>query len=334
MAQINFHYSENWSINEIIFRMHDEARIFSRISTKKYNTMNLQKYNCKIVNLNNLIVQINDISQLNSSISLLKTFKHWFNPTTKLILNNKMTLQFINNLENLYNSNNSIRTIGLISAGISDMPYILEAFIILTCMNYKVNIKMDYGINKPDLLNSAIIEELNTNIINIVIAGMENALTDVIAHKTKRPILAVPSDISYGFGKNGESSLMSLLNSPTLGIGIFNITNVYGACCAINRIYNCNRNQTVLHFDSIDPNALTLLNKESNAIIFLEEKYNGTMAAIIAAKYPHNLIFVTNIYGNNNLSVTMSLLNVCVGGIIYVNNFASCEKFLQMLKDD
>lgn len=338
---MNFHYSEKWNTCEIIMRLNDQPRIFSRCEPDIIDAIAYPQI--KRISMYDLVNIFNDgLDMVNSKFSEIKckaNDTHVYEPTTKLLINREMMNLFFNNVEKLYSSEildtsnkTSNKTIGLISAGLADVTYILQAFIILTCLGHRVNIKTDIGINQISIMNKNLIDKLNQNQINLVIAGMENALTDVLATLTNKPILAVPSDVSYGYGNNGKSSLQSLLNSPMKGVGIFNITNVYSACIAAHKLLSC-----VKPFNDIkiyEP--LTLFDiltskpeRDEFTTILLHEEHNGSRAGVISSVNPDKSVFVINT--SNNKQVTKSILNICVPGIIYVNSRESFEDFCQRL---
>lgn len=63
----------------------------------------------------------------------------------------------------------------------------------------------------------------------IVIAGMEGALTTVVAGISKVPVIAVPTSVGYGANFGGLAPLLSMLNSFGNGVSVVNIDNGYGA---------------------------------------------------------------------------------------------------------
>jgi NCAIR mutase (PurE)-related protein len=65
----------------------------------------------------------------------------------------------------------------------------------------------------------------------IVVAGMEGALSSVVAGLVDRPVVAVPSSVGYGASFGGLAALLGMLNSCAGGIGVVNIDNGYGAAC-------------------------------------------------------------------------------------------------------
>ncbi len=63
----------------------------------------------------------------------------------------------------------------------------------------------------------------------IVVAGMEGALPKVVKDLVDVPVIGVPTSIGYGYGGKGESALMTMLQSFSLGLVVVNIDNGFGA---------------------------------------------------------------------------------------------------------
>ena len=63
----------------------------------------------------------------------------------------------------------------------------------------------------------------------IVVAGMEGALTSVVAGLVDRPVIGVPTSVGYGASFGGVAALLTMLNSCAPGVGVMNIDNGFGA---------------------------------------------------------------------------------------------------------
>ena len=63
----------------------------------------------------------------------------------------------------------------------------------------------------------------------IVVAGMEGALPKVVKGLVDVPVIGVPTSIGYGYGGKGESALMTMLQSCSLGLVVVNIDNGFRA---------------------------------------------------------------------------------------------------------
>ena len=73
----------------------------------------------------------------------------------------------------------------------------------------------------------------------VVVAGMEGALTSVVAGMVDKPVIGVPTSIGYGTNLQGIAPLLGMLNSCAAGVTVVNIDNGFGAGFAaalINRI--------------------------------------------------------------------------------------------------
>ena len=63
----------------------------------------------------------------------------------------------------------------------------------------------------------------------IAIAGMEGALTSVVAGLVAAPVIGVPTSVGYGANFRGVAPLLTMLNSCASGVAVVNIDNGYGA---------------------------------------------------------------------------------------------------------
>lgn len=143
-----------------------------------------------------------------------------------------------NSVENAIKNKDEEREIGLYSAGVAELKLFCLGSVILHNMDIPIDCVADKGVNAIKDTQE-IIPRLNNYNVIIASAGMEAILPSVICSVTCRPVLALPSAVGYGYAKEGESSILSQLNATSMGIGVFNINNIFGACdCAgkINRI--------------------------------------------------------------------------------------------------
>lgn len=124
--------------------------------------------------------------------------------------------------------------VGILSAGTSEMNIVTMGFIYMTLLRYSVTARIDLGIDNLKKTKS-IIGELNSFDIIIVTAGMEAVLPSVIANCTYRPVIAVPSNVSYGFGFR-VAPIRSIISSDVPGVAVFNIGNIFGACVFAHNI--------------------------------------------------------------------------------------------------
>ena len=73
----------------------------------------------------------------------------------------------------------------------------------------------------------------------VVVAGMDAAVTGVVAGLVSAPVIAVPTSSGYGASFEGLAALLSMLNSCAPGVAVVNIDNGFGAgylAAQINRI--------------------------------------------------------------------------------------------------
>lgn len=117
-------------------------------------------------------------------------------------------------------------TVGLITAGTSDIPVAEEARLIAEEAGCEVLTTYDVGIAGLH----RVFPPLNTMIKEgvgaiIVVAGMEGALPSVIAGLVDIPVIGVPTSSGYGLGGNGIGALISMLQSCSLGLAVVNIDN-------------------------------------------------------------------------------------------------------------
>lgn len=113
-------------------------------------------------------------------------------------------------------------------AGTADLPVAEEAAQTAEFFGSRVQRAFDVGVagihrllNKMDLIQKAE--------VIISVAGMEGALTSVIAGLAACPIIGVPTSVGYGSSFQGLSALLAMLNSCAPGVAVVNIDNGFGA---------------------------------------------------------------------------------------------------------
>ncbi len=114
--------------------------------------------------------------------------------------------------------------VALLSAGTSDIGILNESEVILKLMGAKTMRFNDVGVASLKRLVAPLkeIQKFDPDAI-IVAAGMEAALPSVIAGLSSVPIIGLPISVGYGYGRNGEAALMSMLQACPLGICVVNI---------------------------------------------------------------------------------------------------------------
>ena len=72
----------------------------------------------------------------------------------------------------------------------------------------------------------------------IATAGMDGVLPGIISGLVAAPVIALPTSIGYGTGKDGLSAILTMLNSCSPGLVVVNIDNGYGAGIFAHQINN------------------------------------------------------------------------------------------------
>jgi len=122
----------------------------------------------------------------------------------------------------------SHRKLMLISAGTSDLRVLKEAENTLSFFGFQSIRLVDVGVAGLHRLLSNL-EEIRTNDLLIVFAGMEGALPGVLAGLTSAPIIAVPTSVGTGISEGGRVALDAMLSSCSPGVAVMNIDNGFGA---------------------------------------------------------------------------------------------------------
>ena len=126
-------------------------------------------------------------------------------------------------------------TVGIITAGTSDLDVAEEALVTCDMLGSKAEIISDIGVAGIHRLFDHI-EAIRKYSALIVVAGMEGALASVIGGLVDQPIIAVPTSVGYGANFSGLSALLGMLTSCASGVTVVNIDNGFGAACAACKI--------------------------------------------------------------------------------------------------
>ena len=126
-------------------------------------------------------------------------------------------------------------SIGIVTAGTSDLPVALEARRTLQFDGHEPELIADVGVAGLWRLLRRV-EELRALKIVIVVAGMDAALPTVLGGLVPGCIIAVPTSVGYGVATGGRAALDAMLASCAPGVTVVNIDNGYGAACAALRI--------------------------------------------------------------------------------------------------
>ncbi|MGA2774682.1 MAG: nickel pincer cofactor biosynthesis protein LarB [Candidatus Omnitrophota bacterium] len=116
----------------------------------------------------------------------------------------------------------------IVSAGTSDLAVAEEAAVTAQVLGNKVKRLYDVGVAGVHRLihNIGLLKEAS---VIVVVAGMEGALPSIVSGMVAVPVVAVPTSCGYGANFAGLSSLLTMLNSCSPGIGVVNIDNGFGA---------------------------------------------------------------------------------------------------------
>ncbi|MFH1055117.1 MAG: nickel pincer cofactor biosynthesis protein LarB [Candidatus Altiarchaeota archaeon] len=118
-------------------------------------------------------------------------------------------------------------SIGIITAGTSDVAVAEEARIILEELGRSTVTSYDIGVAGVHRVYPALKRMEDVKVI-IVAAGMEGALPSVVGGLVDVPVIGVPTSVGYGVGRGGHAALNSMLTSCA-PVAVVNIDNGYGA---------------------------------------------------------------------------------------------------------
>jgi len=126
-------------------------------------------------------------------------------------------------------------TVGVVTAGTSDLPVAEEAASTLEAASVKVDRITDVGVAGLHRLLS-VSDRLRDADVLIVCAGMEGALPSLVGGMVSCPVIAVPTSVGYGSSFGGLAALLAMLNSCAPGIAVVNIDNGFGAAALAVRM--------------------------------------------------------------------------------------------------
>lgn len=116
----------------------------------------------------------------------------------------------------------------VVTGGTADIPVAEEAAITAEVMGSTVERLYDVGVAGIHRLLANTDRLYDARVI-ISVAGMEGALTSVVAGLVDKPVIGVPTSVGYGANFKGVSALLTMLNSCSSGVGVVNIDNGFGA---------------------------------------------------------------------------------------------------------
>lgn len=126
-------------------------------------------------------------------------------------------------------------TVGIISAGTTDVAVCEEGALILESLGVRIQRIYDVGVAGIHRLFANDQRIKNSDVL-IVAAGMEGALPSVVAGMYHQPLVAIPTSIGYGTALSGFTALFAMLTSCSPGVTVVNINNGVGAAAAALKI--------------------------------------------------------------------------------------------------
>ena len=126
-------------------------------------------------------------------------------------------------------------TVGIISAGTTDVAVCEEGALILESLGVRIQRIYDVGVAGIHRLFASD-QRIKNSAVLIVAAGMEGALPSVVAGLYHQPLIAIPTSIGYGTALSGFTALFAMLTSCSPGVTVVNINNGVGAAAAALKI--------------------------------------------------------------------------------------------------
>lgn len=134
---------------------------------------------------------------------------------------------------------NTQGTVGILTAGTSDIGVAEEAKLMCKAMNCKCLTSYDVGVAGIHRVMPVLKEFIKKEVGSIiVVAGMEGALATLVSSSVSIPVIGVPTSVGYGYGEKGIAALASMLQSCALGLAVVNIDNGIGAGAIAANIAN------------------------------------------------------------------------------------------------
>jgi NCAIR mutase (PurE)-related protein len=129
-----------------------------------------------------------------------------------------------------------IEGVGIVAAGVSDLPVAREAARTLAFLGYAAPLTADVGVAGLWRLTGQL-EALRRHRLIIAVAGLEGALFSVLAGLVEAPVIAVATAVGYGVAAGGRVALDAALASCAPGVVAVNIDNGFGAAAAAVKIF-------------------------------------------------------------------------------------------------
>ena len=112
--------------------------------------------------------------------------------------------------------------VAIITAGTTDLPVAEEARETLDWMGVATDLIVDVGVAGPYRLPAQLHRIQGSDAV-VVVAGMEAALTSVVAGYVDCPVIGVPTSVGYGANLGGVAAVLSMLNSCAANVVVVNI---------------------------------------------------------------------------------------------------------------
>jgi NCAIR mutase (PurE)-related protein len=143
-------------------------------------------------------------------------------------------------------------SVGILSAGSSDVPVAAEAALIAAEMGATVLEAWDVGVAGLHRLVEPLERFAAARVDAVVVAaGMDGALPSVVAGLVDIPVIGLPVSTGYGLGGGGVGALTTMLQSCAPGLVVVNIDNGIGAGATAALI--ANRAAESRNLERIDP---------------------------------------------------------------------------------
>lgn len=112
--------------------------------------------------------------------------------------------------------------VAIVTAGTTDLPVAEEARETLDWMGVRTDLIIDVGVAGPHRLPAQLHRIQGSDAV-VVVAGMEAALTSVVAGYVDCPVIGVPTSVGYGVNFGGLTAVLSMLNSCAANVVVVNI---------------------------------------------------------------------------------------------------------------
>jgi len=112
--------------------------------------------------------------------------------------------------------------VAIVTAGTTDLPVAEEARETLDWMGVATDLIVDVGVAGPHRLPAQLHRIQGSDAV-VVVAGMEAALTSVVAGYVDCPVIGVPTSVGYGANLAGVAAVLSMLNSCAANVVVVNI---------------------------------------------------------------------------------------------------------------